>query len=76
MSDTIELLKSLVAIDSVNPDLVRGAAGETTAAAFVMEWFRQRAFELHRIEDRSGRPRPPRHRRRAGLRRRPVCTSD
>jgi acetylornithine deacetylase len=56
MSDTIELLKSLVAIDSVNPDLVHGAAGETTAAAFIMEWFRQRAFELHRIEDRSGRP--------------------
>ena len=36
--DTIDLLKDLVAIDSQNPSLVPGAAGESRIAAFVADW--------------------------------------
>jgi acetylornithine deacetylase len=36
--DTIELLKDLVAIDSQNPSLVPGAAGESQIAAYVAAW--------------------------------------
>lgn len=36
--DTAELLSGLVAIDSVNPSLVPGGAGEREIARFVAEW--------------------------------------
>jgi acetylornithine deacetylase/succinyl-diaminopimelate desuccinylase-like protein len=36
--DTIDLLKELVAIDSQNPSLVPGAAGESQVAAYVADW--------------------------------------
>ena len=36
--DTIALLKELVAIDSQNPSLVAGAAGEGTIAGYVAGW--------------------------------------
>ena len=36
--DTIDLLKELVAIDSQNPSLVPGAAGESQIAAYVADW--------------------------------------
>jgi hypothetical protein len=38
MSNVLELLEELVAIDSVNPSLVPGAAGERGIAAFVAGW--------------------------------------
>ena len=57
MSDSpIELLKQLVAINSVNPDLVPGGAGEAAIGDFCAAWFSERGFEVHRIETRSGRP--------------------
>lgn len=56
MSDVIELLGKLIGINSVNPDLVPGAAGETEAAAFCADWLGSRGFEVHRHEDSPGRP--------------------
>jgi len=56
MDDPVELLKSLVSIDSVNPDLVPGGAGEAEAAAFCADWLAARGFEVHRVEEVAGRP--------------------
>lgn len=55
-NDPIELLKELVAINSVNPDLVPGGAGEGKVADFCAAWFRERGFEVHRVEEHAGRP--------------------
>lgn len=41
-----ELASRLVAIDSVNPGLIAGAAGEADAAAFVAEWCGERGLEV------------------------------
>lgn len=54
--DPIELLRKLVAIDSVNPDLVPGGAGETAIANYCAEWLGARGFEVHRLEKTEGRP--------------------
>ncbi|MGW6929092.1 ArgE/DapE family deacylase [Lentzea sp. NPDC054927] len=51
-----DLLAELIAIDSVNPDLVPGGNGETAVADFCAEWFRHNDFEVHRLEQRAGRP--------------------
>lgn len=40
MDSTLRLLKQLIAIDSVNPSLVPGAAGEAAIASALMEEFR------------------------------------
>lgn len=50
------LLARLVEIDSVNPDLVPGGAGESAIADFTSAWFADRGFEVHRLEERPGRP--------------------
>jgi acetylornithine deacetylase len=50
------LLASLVAIDSVNPSLVPGGAGEGPIAAFVEEWARETGLEAERLEETPGRP--------------------
>lgn len=54
--DVIDLLKQLVAINSVNPDLVPGGDGEGQLAAFCADWLSARGFEVHRLESRPGRP--------------------
>jgi acetylornithine deacetylase len=56
-NDPVELLRALVSIDSVNPDLVPGARGEGDAARCVADWLRERDLEVH-VEDsgRAGRP--------------------
>ncbi|HEX8866856.1 MAG TPA: M20/M25/M40 family metallo-hydrolase [Lentzea sp.] len=51
-----DLLAELIAIDSVNPGLVPGGNGETEIAGFCAEWFRHNGFEVHRLEQRQGRP--------------------
>jgi acetylornithine deacetylase len=51
-----DLLADLVAIDSVNPDLVPGGDGEAAVAGFCAEWFKHNDFEVHRLEQRRGRP--------------------
>jgi acetylornithine deacetylase len=54
--DTIELLSQLLAIDSVNPALVPGGAGETEIAAFVAGWASEAALEAEVLEATPGRP--------------------
>ena len=50
------LLADLVAIDSVNPALVPGAAGEAQIAAYVAAWLGERGLEVTVIDDPPGRP--------------------
>ncbi|WP_416972696.1 M20/M25/M40 family metallo-hydrolase [Streptomyces sp. 4F14] len=56
MHEPTGLLAELVSIDSVNPDLVAGGAGEAAIADFCGAWLRGRGFEVHRLERRPGRP--------------------
>lgn len=53
---SLGLLQDLVRIDSVNPSLVEGAAGEGAAAAFVARWGEARGLEVVRLEPVAGRP--------------------
>ncbi|MEV4803956.1 ArgE/DapE family deacylase [Nonomuraea sp. NPDC049421] len=55
-ADPLELLQTLIAIDSVNPALSPGGAGEQAAADFCGRWLGERGFEVHRLERRPGRP--------------------
>jgi acetylornithine deacetylase/succinyl-diaminopimelate desuccinylase family protein len=54
--DLIGLLKELVAIDSVNPSLVRGASGEAQIAAFVNDWARSQGLGVAVLDVPAGRP--------------------
>lgn len=56
MTSAAELLKELVSINSVNPDLVPGAAGESEIADFCTRWLAARGFEVHRLEERKDAP--------------------
>ncbi|HJT57396.1 MAG TPA: ArgE/DapE family deacylase [Ktedonobacteraceae bacterium] len=56
MSDTTELLRQLVTIDSINPDLVPGGAGEENIARFVADWLQQAGLEVYWDEPAPGRP--------------------
>jgi acetylornithine deacetylase len=56
MSAAAELLAQLVAIDSVNPSLVPGGAGEAEIAAFIAGWARDAGLEAERFEATPGRP--------------------
>nr|WP_278116405.1 ArgE/DapE family deacylase [Mesorhizobium sp. WSM4875]WIE94787.1 ArgE/DapE family deacylase [Mesorhizobium sp. WSM4875] len=56
LDDPVELLKQLIAINSVNPDLVVEGEGEAKIAAFCADWLSARGFEVHRVEERAGRP--------------------
>jgi acetylornithine deacetylase len=55
-SDVVELTRALVAIDSVNPSLEPGAAGESEAANHVLGWGRDAGLEVDRLEGTPGRP--------------------
>lgn len=46
----------LVAIESVNPDLVPSGAGETNIAKFVASWLRDAGLEVEIVEPVAGRP--------------------
>jgi acetylornithine deacetylase len=50
------LLRDLVAIDSVNPDLVPGAKGEAEIAQYCVEWMRRAGFDAELQEAAPGRP--------------------
>jgi acetylornithine deacetylase len=56
MSQTTELLRQLVAIDSINPDLVPGGAGEQKIAHFVANWFERAGLDVVWDEAAPGRP--------------------
>jgi acetylornithine deacetylase len=46
LADIRELLVELVAIDSVNPTLVSGAAGEAEIARFVADWLERKGLDV------------------------------
>ena len=56
MSEIIELLQQLVSIDSINPDLVPGSAGEEKIARFIADWFERAGLEVVWDEPAPGRP--------------------
>jgi acetylornithine deacetylase len=57
MRDAIfRLLRDLVAVDSVNPSLVPGGAGEAAAADLVAAWAADAGLEVRRLEATPGRP--------------------
>ena len=51
-----ELVAALVAIDSVNPDLVPGGAGEAEIADFVADRLREAGLEVELDDAAPGRP--------------------
>jgi acetylornithine deacetylase len=55
-SDVVELTSALVAIDSINPSLEPGAAGEGEAATFVVDWAKAAGLEVELVEATPGRP--------------------
>jgi acetylornithine deacetylase len=52
----LQLLEELVAIDSVNPSLVAGAAGEARIAAAIADHMRALGMDVHLQEAAPGRP--------------------
>jgi acetylornithine deacetylase len=56
VSELTDLLSRLVAIDSVNPDLVPGAAGEAEIARFVAAWCEQAGLDVSVHDVAPGRP--------------------
>jgi acetylornithine deacetylase len=54
--EVIDLLSSLVAIDSINPSLVPGAAGEAQIAAFIADWLERAGVTAAVNEVAPGRP--------------------
>jgi acetylornithine deacetylase len=51
-----QLLSDLVAINSVNPDLIPGSPGEAEIAHFIANWSEQAGLEVHLHEPLPGRP--------------------
>jgi acetylornithine deacetylase len=56
MTPTASLLASLVGINSVNPSLIPGAAGETDIARFVKHWLDERGIPTEIHEAAPSRP--------------------
>ena len=56
MTELLNLLSNLVAIDSVNPDLVPGGAGEARMADYIAAWGRANDLETHIQDAGVGRP--------------------
>lgn len=54
--EAIALVQRLVATESTNPDLVPGGSGEGAIADIAGAWLRERGLEVHRLEERPGRP--------------------
>src|SRR5262252_860826 len=55
-SDLETLVCELVAIESVNPDLVASGSGESGIASFVAAWLRDAGLEVSMVEPVPGRP--------------------
>jgi acetylornithine deacetylase len=55
-TEIADLTAQLVAIDSTNPDLVPGGAGEGAIAAFVAGWLRDREIDVEVRDAPPGRP--------------------
>jgi acetylornithine deacetylase/succinyl-diaminopimelate desuccinylase-like protein len=54
--DPVDLAAELIRVDSTNPDLLPGAAGERAVAAHAAAWLRARGFDVRVLEDVPGRP--------------------
>jgi acetylornithine deacetylase len=54
--DLTTLISDLVAIDSVNPSLVDGGAGEGQIAAFIARWAGEQGLHAELLEETPGRP--------------------
>ena len=54
--DHVQLLSELVAINSINPDLVPGAPGESEIARYVAGWMKRARMEVTLVETAPGRP--------------------
>lgn len=54
--DVVDLTRALIRIDSSNPDLASGGAGEAQIATYVEDWLKRRGFHVTRVEERAGRP--------------------
>ena len=55
-SEIIRLTSQLVAIDSVNPSLVAGGAGEVAISRFLRDWAQTAGLEVDVLEATLGRP--------------------
>ncbi len=56
MDELTQLLSDMVAIDSTNPDLVPGGAGEGEIARFITGWMQKAGLEVELVEAAPGRP--------------------
>lgn len=56
MHAVTQLLHDLVAIDSINPDLVPDSAGESAIAEFIAGWLRDAGLDVEIDEPSPGRP--------------------
>jgi acetylornithine deacetylase len=56
VSDVAELAAKLVAIESINPEVVAGGSGEVEIARFVAEWCDRAGLEATLSEPAAGRP--------------------
>lgn len=54
--DPVALAQQLLAINSINPDLVPSGAGEAAVIDWCSAWLETRGFEVQRVEDTPGRP--------------------
>jgi len=54
--DGLDVLSPLIAIDSVNSDLVPGGAGESAIADWCAAWLTDHGLEVTRLESRAGHP--------------------
>jgi acetylornithine deacetylase len=55
-ADLTELLSKLVSIDSVNPSLVAGGAGEREIASFIADWAREAGLDAVLVGETPNRP--------------------
>jgi succinyl-diaminopimelate desuccinylase len=56
LDDLQKLVCELVAIESVNPDLVADGSGESNIAQFVASWLQDQGLEVAIVEPVMGRP--------------------
>ena len=56
LDEVSKLTCDLVAIESINPDLVAGGSGESDIAAFVASWLSDRGLVVESVEPVPGRP--------------------
>jgi acetylornithine deacetylase len=55
-TEVVDLLTDLVAIDSVNPDLSPGGAGEAEIARYVQGWAECHGLRVELVDEPTGRP--------------------